>query len=188
MKNIHPTLTFFSSLLLSVTMINAYGDSHQTLYQLTLKKDVQSILISHNPNLLSDTRGPSFTLTQGTAASRLITMIDNNGGGAGAGYYSSTDCSTGFITNSADTLGDTFTFTDNQAIYFGENALSALSSGDLSTQCIKLVLNELASGPRAFLGLKIQNLTCDGITCTGGDVCYTTPNNGQWGTASTPAC
>lgn len=111
----------------------------------------------------------------------MIFMIDI---GQGYGYYSNATCSSDFISGGGVINGTTFTFSDNTPIYFGSNALSALSGHITATQCISLLV---AQGSSYEIALQIQNLNCtSGTTCSGGNVCYT--HTSGWSPSSTPAC
>ncbi|MDF1678330.1 MAG: hypothetical protein P1U32_06505 [Legionellaceae bacterium] len=187
MKTHHHTFHGLSYVLLSAIACNAYSDLPNDTYASPEVPEisVQSVLNTHAPALLSDTAAASFTLTQGTASSREIGNLEGTGAAPGTGYYATSDCSGAFTGTFGFIIGTAFTFTDNQPIYVGQEALAALSAGDASTQCVGFTLN---GNDGSQLGIRIRNLTCNGTTCSGGSACYTTPNNGRWGTATTPAC
>ncbi len=147
-----------------------------------LTHTLNEILYSPSKHLLSDTAGASMTLSIGTATDRNIAYLDL------IQYYSSTDCATGQIGTTTDISGgDPFVFEDATPFFFGQEALSAMSAGDVATQCISLVPNQSNPGAAAYVFLRIQNLTCNGTTCTGGTVCRTGSAN-LWDASAIPVC
>lgn len=174
---------FLAQPLLLLAM-SAYANDTSNAYEHKnyLTHTLKEIFISPSKHLLSDTAGPSITLSIGTATDRNIALLDI------ISYYASTDCIGPVTGTTADiTGGSPFVFEDGVPFFFGQEALSALSAGDATTQCIALIPNQASIGGRgAYVFIHIRNLSCDGAICTGGSVCQT--GGSRWDRAAIPSC
>ena len=137
--------TGFILLLLLTMKSHAYSMQYDT-DEITQKYSAhvptnQTNLTLSSSVLLTDTRGPAFSLSLGTAIDRVIRGIDN-----ALGYYITSDCSGSNVGHVADTTSSSFTFSDDVPMYFGQTALSALSNNNPEVQCIYVVLS--AASPR----------------------------------------
>ncbi|MDF1646946.1 MAG: hypothetical protein P1U61_08225 [Legionellaceae bacterium] len=146
-----------------------------------LPNALNELFISPSKQLLSDTAGPSITLFIGTASDRNIRLLSN------ITYYSTPTCFLGSIASTADVTGMLFTFQDGVPFFFGTEALSALSAGNVATQCIDIIMQQ-SSTPfsGAYAHIEVQNLSCNGVTCSGGNVCENAA--ADWSTAALPPC